>query len=197
MSGYVTLSQLCSTASENRFIKMLLNAARSLRHRWRVLRFGQRLYDQACSTQSAVVDSPHTVPVQDFSEHLFRRSVSPRIHDLVQLRVAAQIASAAQTKLRADLCREQGWSSEQIGAALLGTKSGCFSQPETLLLQYAQDMTRTPIDVDPQVIRELRVHFTEAELEELTVSIAYENLRARFVEANARLQLRRKAGIAG
>jgi alkylhydroperoxidase family enzyme len=51
-------------------------------------------------------------------------------------------------------------------------------------------MTRTPIDVDPQVIRELRVHFTEAELEELTVSIAYENLRARFVEANARLQLR-------
>lgn len=191
MSGYATLSQLCSTASENRFIKMLLNVARTLRHRWRVLRFGQRLYNQACSTQSAVVDSPRTVPVQDFSEHLFRRSVSPRIHDLVQLRVAAQIASAAQTKLRADLCREQGWSSEQIGAALLGTKSGCFSQPETLLLQYAQDMTRTPIDVDPQVIRELRVHFTEAELEELTVSIAYENLRARFVEANAKLQLRR------
>ena len=195
MSGYATLGQLCSTASENRFIKMLLNAARALRHRWRVLRFGQRLYDQACSTQSAVVDSPRAVPVQDFSEHLFRRSVSPRIHDLVQLRVAAQIASAAQTKLRADLCREQGWTSEQIGAALLGTKSGCFSEPETLLLQYAQDMTGTPIYVDPQVIRELRVHFTEAELEELTVSIAYENLRAQFVEANAKLQLRRKAGI--
>jgi alkylhydroperoxidase family enzyme len=74
---------------------------------------------------------------------------------------------------------------------LLGTKSGCFSESETLLLQYAQDMTRTPIDVDPQVIRELLEHFTEAELEELTVSIAYENLRARFVEANARLRLRR------
>ena len=193
MSGYATLSQLCSSASENRFIKMLLNMARAIRHRWRVLRFGQRLYDQACSTQSAVVDSPRTVPVQDFSEHLFRRSVSPRIHDLVQLRVASQIASAAQTKLRADLCREQGWSREQIGAVLLGTKSGCFSEPETLLLQYAQDMTRTPIDVDPQVIRELRAHFTVAELEELTVSIAYENLRARFVEANARLQLKRRA----
>jgi alkylhydroperoxidase family enzyme len=174
---------------------MLLNVARTLRHQWRVLRFGRRLYYQACSTQSAVVASPGVVPLQDFSEHLFRRSVSPRIHDLVQLRVASQIASAAQTKLRADLCREQGWSSDQIGAALLGTKSGCFSESETLLLQYAQDMTRTPIDVDPQVIRELRVHFTEAELEELTVSIAYENLRARFVEANAKLQLRRKAGI--
>jgi alkylhydroperoxidase family enzyme len=196
VSGYATLSQLCSTASENRFTKMLLNAARELRHRWLVLRFGRRLYDQACSTQSAVVDSPRTVSVQDFSEHLFRRSVSPRIHDLVQLRVASLIASAAQTKLRADLCREQGWSSEQIGAALLGTKSGCFSESEALLLQYAADMTRTPIDVDPQVIRELRVHFTEAELEELTVSIAHENLRARFVEANARLQLGRKAGIA-
>ena len=192
MSGYATLSQLCSTASENRFTKMLLNAARELRHRWLVLRFGRRLYDQACGTQSTVLDSPRTVPVQDFSEHLFRRSVSPRIHDLVQLRVASLIASAAQTKLRADLCREQGWSSEQIGAALLGTKSGCFSKSETLLLKYAADMTRTPIDVDPQVIRELRLHFTEAELEELTVSIAYENLRARFVEANARLQLRHK-----
>jgi alkylhydroperoxidase family enzyme len=74
---------------------------------------------------------------------------------------------------------------------LLGTKSGCFSESETLLLRYAADMTRTPIDVDPQVIRELRLHFTEAELEELTVSIAYENLRARFVEANAKLRLRR------
>jgi hypothetical protein len=106
VSGYVTLSQLCSTASENRFLKMLLNAARELRHRWRVLRFGRRLYDQACGTQLTVLDSPRTVPVQDFSEHLFRRSVSPRIHDLVQLRVASLIASAAQTKLRADLCRE-------------------------------------------------------------------------------------------
>jgi len=57
VSGYATLNQLCSTASENRFIKMLLNVARGLRHRWLVLRFGQRLYDQACSTQSAVVDS--------------------------------------------------------------------------------------------------------------------------------------------
>jgi alkylhydroperoxidase family enzyme len=190
VSGYATLNQLFSTASENRFTKMLLNAARELRHRWLVLRFGRRLYDQACGTQSAVVDSPRTVSVQDFSEHLFRRSVSPRIHDLVQLRVASLIASAAQTKLRADLCREQGWSSEQIGAALLGTKSGCFSESEALLLQYAADMTRTPIDVDPQVIRELRVHFTEAELEELTVSIAHENLRARFVEANAKLRLR-------
>ena len=188
MSGYATLNQLCSTASENRFIKMLLNVGCALRHRWRVLRFGRRLYEQACSTQSAVVDSHRAVPVQDFSEHLFRRSVSSRIHDLVQLRVASQIASAAQTKLRANSCREQGWSSEQIGAALLGTKSACFSESETLLLQYAADMTRTPIDVDPQVIRELRVHFTEAELEELTVSIAHENLRARFVEANAKLR---------
>jgi alkylhydroperoxidase family enzyme len=167
---------------------MLLNLARALRHRWRVLRFGQRLYNQACGAQSAVVDLPRTVPAQDFSEHLFRRSVSLRIHNLVQLRVASRIASVAQTKLRADSCREQGWSSEQIGAALLGTKSGCFSEAETLLLQYAQDMTRTPIDVDPQVIRELRAHFTEAELEELTVSIAYENLRARFVEATVGLK---------
>ena len=154
MSGYATLSQLCSTASENRFIKMLLDVARAIRHRWRVLRFGRRFYDQVCGTQSAVLDSPCTVPIQDFSEHLFRRSVPPRIHDLVQLRVASQITSAAQTKLRADLCRERGWSSEQIGAALLGTKSRCFSEPEALLLQYAADMTRTPIDVDPQVIRE-------------------------------------------
>jgi alkylhydroperoxidase family enzyme len=174
---------------------MLLNAARALRHRWRVFRFGRRFYDQACGTQPAAIDLPCAAPVQDFSEHLFRRSVSPRIHDLVQLRVASQIASAAQTKLRAELCRKQGWSSEQIGEALLGTKSGCFSEPETLLLQYAADMTRTPIDVDPQVISELRAHFTEAELEELTVSIAYENLRARFVEANARLQLKRKTRL--
>lgn len=190
MSGHATLSRISGTASENAFVKMLLNVARALHHWWGLVRFTWRFYHRTCSTQSAVTHSPCAAPAQDFSEDLFRRSVSPRIHNLVQLRVASQITSVAQTKLRADLCREYGWSSEQIGAALLGIRAGCFSEVETLLLRFAEDMTRTPIDVDPQVIRELRSHFTDAELAELTVSIAHENLRARFVEANAMLQLR-------
>ena len=41
-------------------------------------------------------------------------------------------------------------------------------------------MTRVPVDVPATLFEELRQHFDEAALVELTAAIAQENLRARF-----------------
>lgn len=41
-------------------------------------------------------------------------------------------------------------------------------------------MTRIPVDVPEELFAELRKHFDEAALVELTMAIAQENLRARF-----------------
>ena len=186
MSASATLNRVRITVYDSPLARRLRAVALGLQHRWRALTFARRFYQQARNAPPPIAEG--RLPAPDFSESLVRRSVAPRLHELVQLRVASQIASVTQTELRSQLCRAHGWSNEQIGAALLGVSNGCFSSAEKLVLQYAEDITRTPIDVDPQVFKQLRTHFSEAELMELTISIAHENFRARLTEAARRLR---------
>jgi alkylhydroperoxidase family enzyme len=58
-----------------------------------------------------------------------------------------------------------------------------FSDVERLVLEYADAMTRTPVEVPDALFARLREKFSEAQLVELTSSIAWENYRARFDHA--------------
>ena len=58
-----------------------------------------------------------------------------------------------------------------------------FSDLERLVLEYADGMTRTPVEVSDALFARLREKFAEAELVELTSGIAWENYRARFDHA--------------
>jgi alkylhydroperoxidase family enzyme len=58
-----------------------------------------------------------------------------------------------------------------------------FSEIERLVLEYADSMTRTPVEVSNALFARLRERFSEAELVELTSAIAWENYRARFDHA--------------
>ncbi len=58
-----------------------------------------------------------------------------------------------------------------------------FSELERLVLEYADSMTRTPVEVSDALFARLRENFTEAGLVELTSAIAWENYRARFDHA--------------
>ena len=44
-------------------------------------------------------------------------------------------------------------------------------------------MTKTPVEVPDELFAELRRHFDEAQLVELTAAVAWENYRARFNHA--------------
>lgn len=59
-------------------------------------------------------------------------------------------------------------------------ESDCFSGLEKLVLRYAEAMTKTPAEISDELFEELREHFDEAQLVELTSAIAIENYRARF-----------------
>jgi alkylhydroperoxidase family enzyme len=79
--------------------------------------------------------------------------------------------------------RETGISSEQI-ANLHNYRSNLnFSETERLVLEYADRMTSTPVEVADALFARLREKFSEAQLVELTSSIAWENYRARFDHA--------------
>lgn len=172
---------------ENGFVIALLKAKTAVHNRWLSFCFVRRFYRQARKAEPLGLDPPSPAPAEDFTESLFRRSVPPSLHVLVQLRVASQLASIEETQLRSRMCHQMGWSGEQIGAALLGKVNGSFAEREKLLLRYADDMTRTPIDVDPLVVRQLRSYFSRFDLVELTAAIAHENFRIRMADARRKL----------
>jgi alkylhydroperoxidase family enzyme len=69
-------------------------------------------------------------------------------------------------------------------AALPNYRSnGLFSETEKLVLEYADAMTQTPVEVPDALFAKLREKFTEVQLVELTATLAWENYRARFDHA--------------
>jgi alkylhydroperoxidase family enzyme len=61
--------------------------------------------------------------------------------------------------------------------------STAFSDLDCLVLDYAVAMTDAPVEVSDDLFRALRSHFDEAQMVELTATIAWENYRARFDHA--------------
>ena len=61
--------------------------------------------------------------------------------------------------------------------------SPLFSETEKLVLEYADAITQTPVEVSDTLFRKLRGKFTDAQLVELTATLAWENYRARFDHA--------------
>jgi len=53
------------------------------------------------------------------------------------------------------------------------------------VLEYADGMTQTPVEVSDALFTELHQKFTPPQLVELTVTLAWENYRARFDHAFA------------
>ena len=48
------------------------------------------------------------------------------------------------------------------------------------MLDYAVGVSRTPVDVPDELLEQLRRHFDDAQMVELTNAIAIENMRGRF-----------------
>jgi alkylhydroperoxidase family enzyme len=59
-------------------------------------------------------------------------------------------------------------------------ESDAFDDDERLVLEYAEAITRTPVEVPDELFEKLRERFDEAQIVELTFAAAIENLRARF-----------------
>ena len=79
--------------------------------------------------------------------------------------------------------RENGISTEQIANLNHYRTDFNFSGLERLVLEYADGMTRTPVEVSDALFARVREKFGEAGLVELTSAIAWENYRARFDHA--------------
>jgi alkylhydroperoxidase family enzyme len=79
--------------------------------------------------------------------------------------------------------RKAGITEAQLLALMDFESSPAFDAVEKLVLRYAAAMTQTPVEISDHEFEQLRGHFNEKQLVELTSAIAWENYRARFDHA--------------
>jgi alkylhydroperoxidase family enzyme len=79
--------------------------------------------------------------------------------------------------------RQAGISEEQIIALAEFRTSALFGAKEKAVLEYTEEMTKTPVAVSDVLFAILHEQFNDDQLVELTAGIAFENYRARFYHA--------------
>ena len=79
--------------------------------------------------------------------------------------------------------RQQGIAVEKLQALGDPQTSSALDETEQLVVAYAEAMTQMPVDVSEALWQKIRARFKDAEIVELTSSIAWENYRARFNRA--------------
>ncbi len=87
---------------------------------------------------------------------------------------------------------------EKLGEVTTWRDSALFSEAERLALEYAERITYTDRRVDDALVDQLKKHFTDAQIVELTAAIAMENFRSKFnpalgIEAQGFCMLPRRA----
>jgi alkylhydroperoxidase family enzyme len=69
---------------------------------------------------------------------------------------------------------------EKLAEVTTWQDSKLFSEAERLALEYAERITYTDRRVDDALVEDLKKHYSEAQIVELTAAIAMENFRSKF-----------------
>lgn len=69
---------------------------------------------------------------------------------------------------------------DRVAEVLTWRESKLFSEAERVALEYAEAITYTDRQVDDGLFAQVKEHFTEAQIVELTAAIALENFRSKF-----------------
>jgi AhpD family alkylhydroperoxidase len=106
--------------------------------------------------------------------------VDKRVKWLAEAKAATLVHCEFCIDIGSQILRRGGVSDEELLALPNYRTSGLFSDVEKLAMDYAVGMSRTPAEVSDELFAELRRHFDDAQLVELTHQIALGNLRGRF-----------------
>lgn len=107
------------------------------------------------------------------------RAVDQHLKHLAMLRTSQLAGCEWCLDFGSYLAQQAGASAEQLRELSTWRESSRFDPLERLVLEYAEGMTRTPVDVPDELFDRLREHFDERQLVELTMAIGLENLYSR------------------
>jgi AhpD family alkylhydroperoxidase len=109
----------------------------------------------------------------------YAKSVDRQLKELAMLRTAQLAGCEWCLDFGSKLALDSGLPEEQMRELSRWRESDRFDERERVVLEYADGMTRTPVDVPEELFDRLRAHFDERQIVELTMTIALENLYSR------------------
>lgn len=107
------------------------------------------------------------------------RSVDERFKYLAKLRVAQLVGCEWCLDFGSKLAQDSGLPADDLKALAHWRTSDRFDATDRLVLEYAEAMTRTPVEVTDELFSALRGRFDEEQMVELTLAISGENLYCR------------------
>ena len=108
------------------------------------------------------------------------RKAPKRLKYLVEVKTAALAGCEWCLDFGSWVARSDGTLTErQLRELPDFRESDAFDADEKLVLEYAEGISRTPVDVPDELFDRLRARFDEAQIVELTFAAGIENLRAR------------------
>jgi alkylhydroperoxidase family enzyme len=99
-----------------------------------------------------------------------------RIRNLCELKGAAMIGCEFCVDLGSQICRNSGFSDEELLAISRYGSSELFDEREKVALDYTVAVMRTPVDVTDELFAKLQEHFTTEQIVELTALLTLVNL---------------------
>jgi 4-carboxymuconolactone decarboxylase len=104
------------------------------------------------------------------------KTVDERIKNLVELKGAQMIGCEYCVDLSSQICRNSGFSDEELLALPRYQSSDLFDDREKAALDYTVAVMRTPVEVTDELFARMKEHFDEKQLVEITALLTVVNL---------------------
>jgi alkylhydroperoxidase family enzyme len=103
-------------------------------------------------------------------------SVDERLTYLVEPKGAPMIGCEFCVDLGSQICRNSGFSDEELLALPRHRQSDLFTERERLALDYTVAVMRTPVEVTDELFARMKEHFADEQLVEITALLTVVDL---------------------
>ena len=103
-------------------------------------------------------------------------SVDERIRYLIELKGSQMIGCEYCVDLGSQICRNSGFSDEELLAVPRYRESDLFTEREKLALDYTVAIMSTPVAVTDELFARMKEHFTDEQLVDMTALLTAVNL---------------------
>ena len=148
-------------------------------------RYSRRHFGAEVAPLALLGHDPLTLAGNGAMEIAIERShqVDGRLKELGATMAALVTGCAFCVDLGAWLLQRRGLDEDSILEMPRYRESSAFTQLERLVLEYAEALSATPVEVSDDLFARLREHFDDAQLVELTNAITFEIHRSRLYRA--------------
>jgi 4-carboxymuconolactone decarboxylase len=104
------------------------------------------------------------------------KTVDERTRNLVELKGAQMIGCEFCVDLGSQICRNSGFSDDELLALPRYRSSDLFSDREKAALDYTVAVMRTPVEVTDELFARIKEHFSDRQIVEVTALLTLVNL---------------------